>query len=282
MVFEPIVQIVARPNQEIGSHSNVNLDAQSLVFDDSTLFDWSKYSGYDRFETGTRANYGAQFTMNFNNGGYANLIGGQSYQLAGTNSYATPDAANVGLSSGLDTRRSDYVSAFTIAPNSIFSFVAKARFDVSSLAARRLDLITNYNFGALTGSIQFADYEAQPVIGYDVRREGLSLSSRYKLSDNYFAQGNITFDMSRQYYPPSLIGFTNPGPFAIAAAGVSVGYQDECTTFSVNYSSIYQDYGSGSLTRNQTVLLQLQLRTLGEAKVSQTFLNTTALDGVKY
>jgi LPS-assembly protein len=282
MVFEPIVQIVARPNQEIGSNSLVNLDAQSLVFDNSTLFDWSKYSGYDRFETGTRLNYGAQFTVNFNNGGYANLIGGQSYQLAGTNSYATPDAANVGLSSGLDTRRSDYVGAFTIAPNSIFSFIAKARFDVSSLAARRVDLITNYNFGALTGSIQFADYEAQPVIGYDVRREGLSLSSRYKISDNYFAQGNITFDMSRQFYPASLIGFTNPGPFAVAAFGLGAGYQDECTTFSVNYSSIYQDYGSGSLTRNQTVLLQLQLRTLGEAKVSQTFLNTTALDGVKY
>ncbi|MGA7386244.1 MAG: LPS-assembly protein LptD [Methylocella sp.] len=282
MVLEPIVQIVARPNQEIGSNSLVNLDAQSVVFDDSTLFDWSKYSGYDRFETGTRLNYGAQFTMNFNNGGYANLLGGQSYQLAGTNSYATPDAANVGLSSGLDTRLSDYVGAFTIAPNSIFSFIAKARFDVSSLAARRVDLITNYNFGALTGSIQFADYEAQPVIGYDVRREGLAFSSRYKVSDNYFAQGNITFDMSRQYYPAALIGFTNPGPFAIAAFGLGAGYQDECTTFSVNYSSIYQDYGSGSLTRNQTVLLQLTLRTLGEAKVSQTFLNTTALDGVKY
>jgi LPS-assembly protein len=282
MVFEPIGQIILRPDQEIGAHSLVNLDAQSLVFDDSTLFDWSKYSGYDRFETGTRANYGAQFTMNFNNGGYANLIGGQSYQIAGTNSYATPDAANVGLSSGLDTRLSDYVGAFTLAPNSIFSFIAKARFDVSSLAARRVDLITNYNFGALTGSIQFANYQAQPVIGYDVRREGLSLSSRYKISDNYFAQGNITFDMSRQFYPANLIGFTNPGPFAIAAFGLGAGYQDECTTFSISYSSIYGDYGSSSLTHNQTVLLQLQLRTLGETNVTRTFLNSTTLDGVKY
>ena len=282
MVLEPIGQIILRPDHEIGANSLVNLDAQSLVFDDSTLFDWSKYSGYDRFETGTRANYGAQFTMNFNNGGYANLIGGQSYQVAGTNSYATPDAANVGLSSGLDTRASDYVGAFTIAPNSIFSFIAKARFDVDLLAVRRLDLITNYNFGALTGAIQFADYEAQPVIGYDVRREGLSLSSRYKITDHYFAQGNITFDMSRQYYPAALIGFSNPGPLAIAAVGGSVGYQDECTTFSVNYGSIYQDNGTGSLVRNQTVLLTLQLRTLGEAKVTETFLNQTALDGVKY
>ena len=282
MVFEPIVQIVARPNQEIGTHSLVNLDAQSLVFDDSTLFDWSKYSGYDRFETGTRLNYGAQFTANFNNGGHASLIGGESYQLAGTNSYATPDAANVGLSSGLDTRRSDYVGAVTIAPNSILSFIGKARFDADSLQARRVDLIASYNLGALTGSIQFANYLAQPVIGYDVRREGLAISSRYKISDNYFAQGNIVFDMSRHLFPASLIGFSNPGPFAIAAFGVGGGYQDEGTTFTVNYSSIYQDYGSGSLVRNQTVLLQLQLRTLGDTRVTQTFLNTRALDGVKY
>lgn len=282
MVFGPIGQIILRPNQQLGSHSLVNLDAQSLVFDDSTLFDWSKYSGYDRFETGTRANYGAQFTMNFNGGGYINLIGGQSYQVAGTNSYATPDAANVGLSSGLDTRFSDYVGALTIAPSPVLSFVAKARFDTSSLAVRRLDLIANYNLGALSGSIQFANYQAQPLIGYDVRREGLSLTSRYKISDNYFAQGNITFDMSRQYYPPGVTGYSFPGPFSIAAYGVGAGFENECTTFSINYSSIFQDYGSGSLVRNQTVLLQLQLRTLGQAKLNQTFLNTTSLDGVKY
>ncbi|GEM_PF-47995 len=280
MVFEPIGQIIARPNQEIGSNSLVNLDAQSLVFDTSNLFDWSKYSGYDRFETGVRANYGAQFTMNFNSGGYINLIGGQSYQVAGTNSYATPDAANVGLSSGLDTRLSDYVTSLTIAPNSIFSFVALSRFDVSTLAARRVDLLLKYNFGALTGSISFADYEAQPVIGYDVRREGLAFSSRYKISDNYFAQGNITFDMSRQYYPPYLIGYSNPGPFVPAAYGVGVGYQDECMTFSVNYSSIYQDYGTTTLTRNQTVMVQLQLRTLGEAKINESVLHTNTLDGL--
>jgi LPS-assembly protein len=279
-VLEPIVQIVARPNQQIGSQSLVNLDAQSLVFDTSNLFDWSKYSGYDRFETGTRLNYGGQFTMNFNGGAYANIMAGQSYQLAGTNSYATPDAANVGLSSGLDTRLSDYVSSLTIAPNPLLSFLAKARFDVSSFEPRRIDVSTNLNFGALIGSIQFADYQAQPVIGYYVRREGLSLSAIYKISQNYFAQGNITFDMSRQYYPEYLIGYTYPGPFVPAAFGVGAGYQDDCVSFSVQYSSIYQDYGTTSLTRNQTFLVQLQLRTLGATKFTQSYLNSTTLDGV--
>ena len=35
MTIEPIGQIVARPNNQLGSYSMVNLDAQSLVFDES-------------------------------------------------------------------------------------------------------------------------------------------------------------------------------------------------------------------------------------------------------
>jgi len=280
MVFEPIGQIILRPNQQIGSNSIVNLDAQSLVFDTSNLFDWSKFSGYDRFETGVRANYGAQFTMNFDNGAYVNLMGGQSYQVAGTNAYATPDAVNIGLSSGLDTRLSDYVASLTIAPNPIFSFITKARFDVSTLAPKRLDVALNANFGALTGSIQFADYASQPVIGYDVRREGLALSSRYKISENYFAQGNITFDMSRQYYPSYVAGFSDTGPFAIGAYGIGAGYQDECTVFSLNYTSTYANNTSGALIRNQIFAFQLQLRSLGGTKFSNSYLNTNVFDGI--
>ena len=68
-----------------------NEDAQSLVFDDTTLFEWNKFSGYDRVEGGVRANAGAQYTTTFNNGGYINALFGQSYQLAGQNSYASHD-----------------------------------------------------------------------------------------------------------------------------------------------------------------------------------------------
>ena len=79
------------------------------MFDDTNLFEWSKFSGYDRYETGTRLNYGGQASMTFANGAFANALLGQSVQIAGVNSYSTADAANVGLSSGLDTRASDIV-----------------------------------------------------------------------------------------------------------------------------------------------------------------------------
>ena len=65
-------------------------DAKSLVFDDTLLFDIDKFSGYDRFETGTRANVGLQYTFQANNGLYARAVFGQSYHLAGDNPYTNP------------------------------------------------------------------------------------------------------------------------------------------------------------------------------------------------
>ncbi len=275
MTVQPIGQIVVRPNNQLGSYSHVNLDAQSLVFDETTLFEWDKYSGYDRFETGMRANYGGQFTLNFKGGAYVNVIGGQSYQVAGTNSF---DAGRRQCRPQLRSRHAALGLCRRVHGRAEpdFSFTAKGRFDVETLEARRIDLVGNYNLGAWTGGIQYANYQSQPVIGYYVRREGPALNSRYKISDNYFAQGNITFDMSRQFYPPVEIGYTTPGPFAIAAYGLGAGYQDDCTTFSVNYTSVYQDNRNTARSRNQTWLVQLQLRTLGAATFSQTFSATSS------
>ena len=80
-----------------------NENSQSLVFDETNLFAWDKYSGYDRIEGGTRLNYGAQYTANFANGGHANIVGGKSSSRR-TESYTIADSANTGLESGLDKR----------------------------------------------------------------------------------------------------------------------------------------------------------------------------------
>ncbi|HLH12449.1 MAG TPA: LPS assembly protein LptD [Methylovirgula sp.] len=281
LVVEPIGQLIARPNNLIGADTLVNLDSQSLVFDTTNLFTWDKYSGYDRFETGTRANYGGEATFNFKNGGYINVTAGQSVQVAGTNSYASPDAANVGLSSGLDTPWSNYVASLTFVPGPLISFTTQEQFDQATLQPVRLDAVTSVNLGSWTGSAQFADYKSQPVLGYYVRRQGLALSSKYQINANYFVQGNVTFDMSRQFYPPSLIGYNNPGPFAIAAVGAEAGYQNDCTTVTASYTSVYQDNGYGTFVHNQTLLFEIQLRTLGDASFKQASYNGGSLDGIK-
>ena len=278
-IFEPIAQIIVRPN-EPASQSLINEDAQSLIFDDTNLFQWNKYSGYDRFEGGTRLNYGGQYTMTFQNGGYFNAMVGQSFQLAGRNSYATPDAANVGLSSGLDTRRSDIVSRFAVAPNSQFAFIAKARFDQANFSLRRLDLMASAKFGDLDATLQYARYDAQSLIGFAKRREGLSTAFKYKFNQHYFVSSNIIFDLSRHLFnnSPGIVG--RAGVLSVAGFGVGLGYMDDCTTFSINYSSAYQDRGAGVPVRNQTVLVQLQLRTLGDTRVQSSLGDIRVQDGL--
>ena len=278
-VFEPIAQIIVRPNEST-SPSLVNEDSQSLVFDDTNLFEWNKFSGYDRLEGGTRLNYGGQYTMTFHNGGYTNLMVGQSFQLAGRNSYATPDMANIGLSSGLDTRRSDIVSRFAIAPNSIFSFITKGRFDPDTFAMRRFDMTGTATLGPVEASLQYARYEAQPLIGYDLRREGVSTALKYKFQQHYFVSGSVIFDLSRHLYneTPGIGG--HAGLFSLAGSGLGLGYTDDCTTIGLNYTSVYVDKVGVGPVLNQTFLVQLQLRTLGDTRYQSSLGDIKVQDGL--
>ncbi len=66
-VIAPRMQIIARPN-EMYAGVLPNNDAQSLVFDDTSLFSWDKFSGWDREEGGTRMNMALQYTGTFGAG----------------------------------------------------------------------------------------------------------------------------------------------------------------------------------------------------------------------
>ena len=75
------------PNEtKIGAMPNE--DSQSFMFDASNLFRANKFAGWDRVEGGGRLNVGVRYTAQFNQGGYLNVLVGQSYQLFGLNSFA--------------------------------------------------------------------------------------------------------------------------------------------------------------------------------------------------
>ena len=129
----PIAQFIARPS-EIIPRIQPNEDSQSLVFDDTNLFAWNKFSGYDRVEGGTRLNYGFQYAADFANGGHANFVGGESIQVAGQNSYTLFDPTNTGLESGLDKKYSNFVFGETLQPfSNPITLMSKQQFDSSTL-----------------------------------------------------------------------------------------------------------------------------------------------------
>jgi LPS-assembly protein len=284
--IEPIGQILVRPREtRIGELPNE--DAQSLVFDDTNLFEWNKFSGYDRVEGGVRANVGLKYALTMDKGGYADVLFGQSYQLAGRNSYAAGDIAHVGLNSGLETKRSDYVGRIHIAPNSRLSFTGRGRFDERDFSLRRLELQANATLGPVTTRVMYARYAAQPELGYPTRREGLLTSARLKLSDNWSLNGSILLDLDR-YLQDRQNSIANPqmpyaksNPWTVAGLSLGAVYQDECTLFGITYSSSYKDAATGTKNRDQTLMFRLELRTIGEVSYQHQLENGTSLtDGV--
>jgi LPS-assembly protein len=269
-VFEPIGQLIVRPNEALPSLA-VNEDSQSLVFDDTTLFNWSKYSGYDRVEGGTRANYGFQYTDNFPSGGHFNVVAGQSVQVAGQNSYTLLDATNTGLESGLDKTWSNLVAGETLQLTSApLTLGLKQQVDPTTGAFARTDAILGGRWGGFDGSIDYARYAAQPLLGYPFPREGLIAKASYKYGD-VVASGGVTFDMSRRYYDPSF-----GSPFYAPQYNIGLSYiANNCTTLKVAYNSTISvpisttpGVPAAPAVRDQTFLLELDFRTLGDVKGS--------------
>jgi LPS-assembly protein len=272
----PIAQLIARPS-EIIPRIQPNEDSQSLVFDDTNLFAWNKFSGYDRVEGGTRLNYGLQYVADFANGGHANFVAGESIQVAGQNSYTLYNPTNTGLESGLDKKYSNFVFGETLQPfSSPITLLSKQQFDSSTLQLARFDGIAKATYAGVTGSVDYALYAAQPALGYEFPREGVTGNVAYSFQNRWSVDGSLVLDLSRHYY--DTLGQTTPIFYPVGYS-FGLGYKDDCTTLTVRYSSnvsapaLFTTFPGGPIilnpaTRNQTLMIQLVLRTLGDVKTN--------------
>ena len=256
--IEPMAQVIVRPNEpSIGKLPNE--DSQSLIFDDSNLFRHDKFAGWDRIEGGGRANVGVQYTAQFNRGGFVNALFGQSYQLFGTNSFAVGDSANTGLGSGLDTNRSDYVARVSYQPDRIYTFTTRYRFDEATFEMRRFEVEGRANFDRWSVSMLYGRYDAQPALGFLERREGILGSASVKLTNNWVATTALRYDIDASKFSQTQFG---------------IGYIDDCLIVALNYITNYTY--SGNPTKDQRIMLQMSLRTLGGTAFSQTVSTTPA------
>jgi len=285
-VVEPIAQVIARPNESRIGHLP-NEDAQSLVFDDSNLFQWDKFSGYDRMEGGTRANYGIQGTFTAPGGAYVNALFGESYQIAGVNSFARPDLANTGLDSGLDTKRSDFVGRVQFQPFGWFSTTLRGRFDEKDLAANRLEVTSSFvpfqalnwfpdnkQLRSVTFSGSYAHIEAQPDLGLFYRRDALNLSGSWNFWNDWTASGGITFDLSNHLVPvavslnPAIPLHYSHGLFEPSSTSMLLQYKNDCCTFKGQFVTGYSTSSYGYRVHDEAVMFTLELRTLGAVSYS--------------
>ncbi len=130
---------------------------------------------------------------NLPSGGHVNVVAGQSVQIAGQNSYTLVDATNTGLESGLDKRWSNFVAGETFQPTAApLTLGLKQQFDSSNLSLARFDAILGGTWGGFVGSFDYANYAAQPLLGWAFPREGFITKASYKFENGLTVSGGLT------------------------------------------------------------------------------------------
>jgi LPS-assembly protein len=237
-ILEPIAQVIARPNAD-GNVTNIpNEDANSLIFDDTLLFDIDKFSGYDLMEGGTRANVGLRYTLQRYNGGYVRAVVGQSYQLSGDNEFQA--------SSGLEDDASDYVTGLYIQPMQYFNFIGQARFDKDDLDLKRTDLVASANYGPIKSAIVYTNLDAQPGLGIPTRRQEIQASGSLQLAKYWSVFGNSRFDLANSQRITDAFGLK---------------YADDCFALSVTYQETF--IRDRDIQPNESVMVRFEFKHLG-------------------
>ena len=256
-VLEPMAQVFARPDERFaGTLGVLNEDAQSFVFDATTLFERDKFSGYDRIEGGTRANVGFRYSGSYANGWATNALFGQSYQLAGENSFASPDLVNAGAFSGLETDTSDFVGLAGFASPRGLSASASARLDEQTLELRRAELKAGYVTAPLTLTAKYAFIQNQPLYGFPEDRRELTLAASSQLRASWRVFGSATYDFETDVLVRSAAGFA---------------YDDECFSYSMTLSETRDRITEDS---SQSVGFNVSFRTIGDFGTNTSMFNT--------
>ncbi len=248
--IEPVAELIASPNEGSIGHLP-NDDAQSVVFDDTTLFGPSKFSGYDRIEGGVRANVGVRYTLQTYAGGFLSTTVGQSYHLAGRNSFEVPDILDSTGESGLNKDVSDFVADVTLNTARGFTLSANARLDDETLSIERAELAAATQTGPLATRVVYAFLNSQPDLGYVDPREEIHSSASLRVFDRLRVFGMVRYDLQDN---------------DIIRNGAGIAYDDDALSVSLAYAEDRGGLATDPVDR--TVFLRIGLRTIGDTSVS--------------
>ncbi len=268
--IEPIGQVITRASHN-DQRSLPNEDSQSLVFDDTNLFEIDKFSGYDRIETGTRANVGVQYTFQMHQGGYARLLAGQSFQVAGNNPFENPgfsrfdDQGQAGdqslrsfnPNSGLQTDSSDYVLGAYIAPISAFRIISQSRFNETDLELQRQDVFAQLVYGPVILDATYAFTSANPEFGREEASQDVSAGVSLALTDRWTALARTRYDIDDDLFLSNQF---------------SLKYADECFILTATYLETH--YRNVDIEPDHTVFLRFAFKHLGEFDYKTDVLDT--------
>ncbi|WP_200957871.1 LPS assembly protein LptD [Sphingomonas sp. Root710] len=245
----PRVQIVASPKTR--NLSLPNEDARSIDLEDSNLFALNRFSGYDRWEDGSRITYGAEWAIDVPGIAFSTVVG-QSYRL-------TDKPSLLPVGTGLSDRLSDIVGRTTLKYGRFLEFTHRFRLDKDNFAIRRNEIDATIGTSRTYATVGYLKLNRNITAGIeDLRdREEVRLGGRIQIAQYWSIFGSTVVDLtSRKEDPLTLSDGYQP-----IRHRLGVLYDDDCIELGVTWRREYDAIGDAR--RGNTFLLRLALKNLG-------------------
>jgi LPS-assembly protein len=241
-IVTPVAQVISSTDEEDEDRIG-NEDAISLNFDTTSLFLQDRFTGLDRYEGGTRANAGLLYTYLDPNGGFLRVSAGESFHLAGENSFA--------LDTGLGTDRSDLVAAVALQPWDSIRLTYQTRLaeDLSDIRAQEASL--SLNFDRLSGSVSYANLDAEPSAGRPDNEQQLWADAAWTFSGGWTLFGAMRYDLEDARILRDAVGFA---------------YDCDCFNFKIYYLEDYT--GDEDFRIGRSVMFSIDFKSLGGGQVA--------------
>ncbi len=235
-VVQPIAQLVLAPDC-CNTGKIPNDDSRAFEWDDTKVFDSDRFAGLDRVDSGSRLNYGLEWTGYLPEGGYADVFLGQSLRFWN-------DGDEVRDGSGIDDDLSDLVGRIALVPTDWLDLSYRFRLDVDDLDMNRQDLGLSAGPEELRVDLHYVQIEDDLEGG---KEEQVSAGLRAKLGEYWTIGTSASYDIHDN---------------DLLTVGGLLEYQDEC--FGMLLNAIYapesdEDDSSGDFT----AMVQFRFTNLG-------------------
>ena len=243
-IISPVFQLVTSANE--GSTTGIgNEDAITLNYDHTSLFLADRFSGLDRYEGGTHADFGLTYSLIGNNGGFIRASAGQSVHLAGQNSFVD--------GSGLADNESDLVGAIVFRPWDVLGFSYEARLKDDLSAFNRQEASASLSFDRLSANVSYLNFAPQPAYGLPTQQHWASADARYNFGNGWNVFGGLSYDFINRTVSQRTLG---------------VEFDCDCMNFRLAYVGT-EDSATHQLSTK--VLMSVEFATIGKTGFAANF-----------
>lgn len=239
--FSPVVQVLLGPM--VTGPMPYNEDSQSLIFDESNVFDHNRFAGYDRLDQGSRINYGLDWNGDFS-------LGSMHAFLGQSQSFVDPDPVlNV---VGIRRGKSDYVGQLD-AQLDYGDVIYRFRLDAQNQTMRFQEIgwQGGPDWATISGSYAFGQSdEPNRPRSSQTNYNQLILKILSKIGNFWTLKAFATHDFYTPDERPKLMD-----------VGFGMGYQNECVLFNFTIQKSY--YSMQDIKPGWSVGVSLQLKTIG-------------------